>query len=67
MIAVVADLFQAGTDTTSTTMNWGILYLLKKPEIQRKLQAEIEAVTGNTRPVSFSDRPKFVFIFIIFR
>ncbi|ODN00908.1 Cytochrome P450 2J5 [Orchesella cincta] len=58
LIAAVADLFQAGTDSMSSTLNWALLYLLKLPEVQRKLQAEIKAVTGNSRPVSFSDRPK---------
>ncbi|ODN01945.1 Farnesoate epoxidase [Orchesella cincta] len=48
----------AGIDTTSTTLDWAILYLAKQPEILKKLQKEIDEITGNARQVSFSDRPK---------
>ncbi|CAL8142838.1 unnamed protein product [Orchesella dallaii] len=58
LIGVVADLFQAGADAMASTLNWAILHLISNPEILRKLQVEIKEVTGNSRPVSFSDRPK---------
>ncbi|ODN01944.1 Farnesoate epoxidase [Orchesella cincta] len=48
----------AGADTMASTLNWAILHIINNPEILRKLQAEIKEVTGNSRPVSFSDRPK---------
>uniref|UniRef100_A0A8C3C3T1 Cytochrome P450 n=1 Tax=Cairina moschata TaxID=8855 RepID=A0A8C3C3T1_CAIMO len=47
---VVRNLFAAGTDTTSTTLRWGLLLMMKYPEIQRKVQEEIEQVIGSNPP-----------------
>ena len=38
------ELFAAGTETTSTTLSWALLYLLHYPEAQAKCQQEIQRV-----------------------
>ncbi|XP_008297678.1 cytochrome P450 2J6-like [Stegastes partitus] len=50
------DLFIAGTETTTTTLHWGLLYMIHHPDIQKRVQAEIDAVIGSSRQPSMTDR-----------
>ena len=56
----MADLFIAGSDTSSNTLSWIILYLAKFPKVQEKLHAELDEVVGKSRSPCLSDRPKYV-------
>ncbi|KAG8579993.1 hypothetical protein GDO81_007067 [Engystomops pustulosus] len=47
---LVLDLFSAGMETTSTTLRWGLLLMMKYPDIQKKVQNEIENVIGFAQP-----------------
>ncbi|XP_009900745.2 cytochrome P450 2D14 [Dryobates pubescens] len=53
---VTSDLFIAGTETTSTTLRWAVLYMLLHPEIQSKVQDEIDKVIGRERPPTMADQ-----------
>ncbi|XP_063771211.1 cytochrome P450 2K6-like isoform X2 [Pseudophryne corroboree] len=46
----VSNLFAAGMETTSTTLRWGILLMMKYQEIQKNVQNEIERVIGSAVP-----------------
>ncbi|XP_014326270.1 cytochrome P450 2J2-like [Xiphophorus maculatus] len=50
------DLFIAGSETTTTTLHWGLLYMIYYPEIQERVQAEIDAVIGPSRQPAVTDR-----------
>ena len=43
------DLFLAGSETTSTTLNWAVLYMVRYPEIQAQVQEELDTVVGTDR------------------
>ncbi|XP_021961978.1 cytochrome P450 2J5 isoform X2 [Folsomia candida] len=57
LIGVIKDLFEAGSESSSTTLSWIFLYLSTFPEVQKKLQEEIDTVVGNSRHCSLTDRP----------
>nr|XP_056705328.1 cytochrome P450 2J2-like [Euleptes europaea] len=50
------DLFLAGTETTSTTLRWALLYMAIYPEVQAKVQGEIDSVIGQSRLPATDDR-----------
>uniref|UniRef100_A0A671VYG7 Cytochrome P450 2J6-like n=1 Tax=Sparus aurata TaxID=8175 RepID=A0A671VYG7_SPAAU len=50
------DLFGAGTETTTTTLHWGLLYMIYYPHIQERVQEEIDTVIGSSRQPSMTNR-----------
>ncbi|XP_073399238.1 cytochrome P450 2K1-like isoform X1 [Dendrobates tinctorius] len=54
----VLDLFDAGTETSSTTIRWGILLMMKYPEIQKKVQEEIKTHIKPGQLPTVEDRKK---------
>ncbi|KAL1788042.1 cytochrome P450 2C55, partial [Sigmodon hispidus] len=58
LMATVADVFVAGTETTSTTLRYGLLLLLKHTEVTAKVQKEIDNVIGRHRSPSMQDRTR---------
>nr|WET52779.1 cytochrome P450 76B128 [Ajuga reptans] len=49
------DLFVAGTDTTSSTLEWAMAEALKNPETIKKAKAELEQVVGKGKVVDEAD------------
>ncbi|GAB6023286.1 Cytochrome P450 2 sub R member 1 [Chamberlinius hualienensis] len=49
------DMFVAGIDTTSTTLQWAFLFLAFEQDAQRKVQQELDKVVGRFRMPSLGD------------
>ncbi|XP_058193834.1 cytochrome P450 736A117-like [Rhododendron vialii] len=49
--ALILDVFAAGTDTTSTALEWVMTELLKHPQAMKKLQAEVRLIAQPNQPV----------------
>ncbi|XP_051737047.1 cytochrome P450 2B15 [Ctenopharyngodon idella] len=58
LVMSTADLFLAGTDTTSTTIRWGLIFLIQNPDVQDRCHEEIVRVLGYDRLPSMDDRDK---------
>ncbi|KAI7794516.1 cytochrome P450, partial [Triplophysa rosa] len=63
MVMSTADLFLAGTDTTATTIRWGLIFLMENPEVQERCHEEIVQVLGYDRQPSMDDRDKLPYTY----
>ncbi|XP_069823405.1 cytochrome P450 2D14-like [Dendropsophus ebraccatus] len=55
LLMTTYDLFTAGSETTSTTLRWGLLYMILYPDVQSKVQEEIDQVIGRERKPTMGD------------
>uniref|UniRef100_A0A8C8DVD9 Cytochrome P450 1A n=1 Tax=Oryzias sinensis TaxID=183150 RepID=A0A8C8DVD9_9TELE len=71
IIHSVIDIFGAGFDTIIAGLQWSLLYLIKFPDVQRRIHQEIDEHIGSARMPNFSDKPKMpfteAFIYEVFR
>ena len=59
---MVQDLFVAGTETVSNTLNWTIFYIVAHPHVQKSIHEEIDRVIGKDRPPCEKDRSRMSYI-----
>ena len=55
--ATIRQLFIGGTDTTAQTLRWAMLYMSHYPDIQDRVQREIDATVGRNRLPKLADKP----------
>ncbi len=55
------DLWIAGLETTVTTLTWGMLYMLRYPQVQQRVRDEIESVVGHDRHVAMADKANLTY------
>ncbi|GAA0163787.1 oxygenase [Lithospermum erythrorhizon] len=51
----ILDLFIAGTDTTSSSTEWGMAELMRHPDIMKKAKCELEDVIGKGKTITEND------------
>ncbi|XP_067306109.1 cytochrome P450 2G1-like [Pseudorasbora parva] len=61
MLGTVINLFVAGTETTSTTIRYALMLMIKHPHIQEQMQREIDQVIGQNRIPTMEDRKSLPF------
>ena len=57
----VLDIFYTGSDTVSSTLGWAFLFAASYPEVQRKVQEELDQLVGRKSLPSLLDKPKLVY------
>lgn len=56
LLAICLDFFQAGTETTSNTLSFALMYMIHNRHVCEKTQAELDAVIGRKRFPNLQDR-----------
>ncbi|KAM9316767.1 cytochrome P450 1B1 [Gastrophryne carolinensis] len=60
--ATVCDIFGASQDTLSTSLQWLMFFLIRYPDIQKKMQHEVDRVVGRDRIPCIDDQPNLPYI-----
>ncbi|XP_025032531.1 cytochrome P450 2J6-like [Python bivittatus] len=58
MVQSIFDLFLGGTETSSVTLYWALLYMVLYPDIQDKVQKEMDTVLTPGQSLCYEDRKK---------
>ncbi|XP_070592027.1 cytochrome P450 2C23-like [Erythrolamprus reginae] len=62
LVMTVFELLIAGTDSTANAISYGIILLARFPEVQAKMQQEIDDVVGPNRQVTMEDKVNLPYI-----
>ena len=62
MNVVLLDILVAGSETVPTTIRWAILYLINFPDIQKRLQQEIDEAIPPEKTPCLDDKVKLPYI-----
>ncbi|XP_037792289.1 cytochrome P450 2L1-like [Penaeus monodon] len=55
---LIFDMFTAGSETTTNTLTWMLYYLAAFPDVQRKMQQEVDRVLPKDALPTLDDRPR---------
>ncbi|KAI9437411.1 cytochrome P450 [Lactarius psammicola] len=62
MEEILGTMFQAGTETTASSITALFLALILYPEVQKRAQAELDSVVSRDRLPTFDDKPRLPYI-----
>ncbi|PIA28246.1 hypothetical protein AQUCO_07200120v1 [Aquilegia coerulea] len=60
--ALLLNLFSAGTDTSSSSIEWALTEMINNPSILRRAHAEMDRVIGRNRRLEESDIPNLPYL-----
>ncbi|KAF3826512.1 cytochrome P450 1B1 isoform X2 [Mirounga angustirostris] len=60
--ATVTDIFGASQDTLSTALQWLLVLFTRYPEVQARVQAELDQVVGRDRLPCLDDQPNLPYV-----
>lgn len=55
LVQIMNDIFSAGLENVTSTIEWAVLFLMLNPDVQTKIYNEIEDIIGTEREPSLSD------------
>lgn len=55
LLQIMNDLFSAGLETVTSTIEWAVLFLMKHQDVQERLYSEVQAVIGSERSPELDD------------
>lgn len=61
-IGCTQEMFIAGTESSSSTIEWGMTETLRRPRFYHKIVSELDKVVGHERFVEESDIPKLTYL-----
>lgn len=59
---IILDMFIAGSQTTSITLDLALMMMVLRPDIQAKVQCDIDVVLGDAQLPSLSDKSKLSYV-----
>ena len=62
VLMTMSDIFIAGSETTATSMRWVLLYMMYFPDVQDKIQRELDQVIGRDRMPGLKDRKNLPYL-----
>ncbi|CAG2109497.1 unnamed protein product [Medioppia subpectinata] len=55
LIQVMNDIFSAGLENVTSTIEWAVLFLMLNPKVQKQIQSEVDEVVGSKRMPQLDD------------
>ncbi|KAI3454013.1 hypothetical protein Pfo_010676 [Paulownia fortunei] len=65
--AVIYDMFSAGTETSSTAIDWTMTELMRNPRVMAKAQAEVREVFKGSKIIEENDVQKLKYLKLVIR
>ncbi|KAA8516658.1 hypothetical protein F0562_016836 [Nyssa sinensis] len=62
VIIIILEMFFAGSETSSSTIEWAMAELLRSPNSMRKVKEELDRIVGPNRKVEESDIDKLLYL-----